>query len=266
MAPGAGGWHSGGPIPAVLPPMRIAVLTDLHANREATEAVLAAVARLAPDRIVLLGDIVGYGPDPVFAVEATERLVADGALCVLGNHDEATVQGPDGMTPHAHDAILWTRRQLSPAHLAFLSRLPLTAELPDLLLAHASAATPAKWPYLRHEKAARDCLAATAAPLVICGHTHAPAIYYALPGREPMRFTPLPQVAAPLSAIRRHVVVVGAVGQPRDGNPAACFALLDTDRSEVTMVRVPYDTQETARKIAAAGLPDWLGLRLQVGR
>ncbi len=123
-----------------------------------------------------------------------------------------------------------------------------------------------KWPYLRHGKAARECLAATTAPLVLCGHTHVPAIHYALPGREPVCFTPLPQVAAPLSAIRRHVVVVGAVGQPRDGNPAACLALLDTDRREVTMIRVPYDTQETARKIAAAGLPDWLGLRLQIGR
>ena len=266
MARRTAGWHSGSPISAVLPPMRIAVLTDLHANREATEAVLAEVARLAPDRIVLLGDIVGYGPDPAFAVEVTERLIADGALCVLGNHDEAAVQGPSGMTPHAHDAIVWTRGQLSPAHLEFLSRLPLTAELPGLLLVHASAAMPGKWSYLRHEKAVGECLAATQAPLVLCGHTHVPAIYYALPGREPVRFTPLAQVAAPLSVIRRHVVVVGAVGQPRDGNPAACFALLDTDRREVTMVRVPYDTQETARKITAAGLPDWLGLRLQVGR
>ncbi len=266
MARRARRWHSKSPIPAVLPPMRLAVLTDLHANREATEAVLATVARLAPDRIVLLGDIVGYGPDPVFAVEAAARLVEDGALCLLGNHDEAAVQGPGGMTPHAHDAIVWTRGQLSPAHLAFLSSLKLTAELPGMLLVHASAAAPERWSYLRHEKAARECLAATQAPLVLCGHTHVPAIYYALPGREPVCFTPLPQVAAPLSAIRRHVVVVGAVGQPRDGNPAACLALVDTDRREVTMIRVPYDTQETARKIAAAGLPDWLGLRLQVGR
>ncbi|KRE17488.1 hypothetical protein ASE63_13655 [Bosea sp. Root381] len=246
--------------------MRIAVLTDLHANREATEAVLAAVERLAPDRIVLLGDLVGYGPDPAFAVEAAERLVADGAICLLGNHDEAAIHGPSGMTPHAHDAILWTREQLSPAHLAFLAKLPLSAELPGMLLVHASARSPAQWPYVTSEKAAAECLAAAAAPLVLCGHTHVPVIYYALPGRMPVSFTPLEHVAAPLSAIRRHVVVVGAVGQPRDGNPAACFALLDTDRAEISMIRVPYDMQETARKIREYGLPDWLALRLQIGR
>lgn len=246
--------------------MRIAVLTDLHANREATDAVLAAVERLAPDRIALLGDLVGYGPDPVFVIETAERLVSDGAICLLGNHDEAAIDGPSGMTPHAHDAILWTRGQLSEAHLAFLGSLPLTAELPGMLLVHASARTPAKWPYITHEKAAAECLAATNASLVLCGHTHVPMIFYARPGRAPVRFQPLPRVAAPLSAIRRHVVVVGAVGQPRDGNPSACFALLDTERAEITMVRVPYDTQETARKVHEHGLPDWLGLRLQIGR
>ncbi|HEV7259437.1 MAG TPA: metallophosphoesterase family protein [Bosea sp. (in: a-proteobacteria)] len=246
--------------------MRIAVLTDLHANREATEAVLKAVDRLAPDRIALLGDIVGYGPDPVFAIETAERLVSDGALCLLGNHDQAAITGPSGMTPHAHDAILWTRTQLSAAHLGFLDALPLSAELPGMLFVHASARTPARWPYVTNEKAAAECLAASDAPLVLCGHTHVPTIYYARSGIEPVRFQPLPHVAAPLSAIRRHVVVVGAVGQPRDGNPAACFALLDTGRAEITMIRVPYDTQETARKIHAYGLPEWLGLRLHIGR
>lgn len=246
--------------------MRIAVLTDLHANREATEAVLATVERLAPDRIALLGDLVGYGPDPGFAIETAERLVSDGAICLLGNHDEAAITGPSGMTPHAHDAILWTRKQLSAAHLAFLGSLPLTAELPGMLFVHASARAPAKWAYVADEKSAGECLAACAAPLVLCGHTHVPMIYYARPGRPPVRFQPFPRVAAPLSAIRRHVVVVGAVGQPRDGNPAACFALLDTERAEITMIRVPYDSQETARKIHECGLADWLGLRLQIGR
>ena len=111
-----------------------------------------------------------------------------------------------------------------------------------------------------------DCLAATEARTVICGHTHLPAVFYARAGREPVAFIPLRNVPAPLSAVHRHVVVVGAVGQPRDGDPAACFALLDTQAREVTMMRVPYDSQDTARKIRAAGLPDWLGLRLQIGR
>ena len=246
--------------------MRIAVLSDIHANREALQAVVEAAERLRPDRLVLLGDLVGYGPDPGFAVEMAQKLAAAGALCVLGNHDEAAVHGPSGMTAHAHEAALWTRTQLSSEQCAFLAALPLTATLAGALFVHASARTPQAWPYVTDERSAGQCLAASEAALIICGHTHQPALFYARPGHEPVRFTPRRNLAAPLSALRRHVVVVGAVGQPRDGDPAACFALLDTERAEVTMVRVPYDTQATARKIAAAGLPEWLGMRLQIGR
>lgn len=246
--------------------MRIAVLSDIHANREAFEAVLEVVRRLAPDRMVLLGDIVGYGPEPGFCVDAARELVAAGALAILGNHDAAAVHGPAGMTPNAHAAALWTRAQLSREQSAFLAELPLTAERDGVLFVHASARDPAAWHYVRDLRSAEACLAATDARTVICGHTHLPAVFYARAGREPVAFTPLRNVPAPLSAAHRHVVVVGAVGQPRDGDPAACFALLDTQAREITMMRVPYDTQETARKIRAAGLPDWLGLRLQIGR
>lgn len=246
--------------------MRIAVLSDIHANREALEAVLESVGRLRPDRLVLLGDLVGYGPDPGFVVDTAAELVAAGALGVLGNHDEAALDGPVGMTAHAHHAALWTQAQLSQAQRAFLSNLPLSVTLGDALFVHASAQMPAAWPYVTDAHAAGQCLSASEAALIVCGHTHLPALFYARPGREPVRFTPRRNLAAPLSALRRHVLVVGAVGQPRDGDPAACFALLDTELAEVTMVRVPYDTQATARKIAAAGLPEWLGMRLQIGR
>lgn len=246
--------------------MRIAILSDIHANREALEAVLESVRRLAPDRLVLLGDLVGYGPDPGFAVDAARELVEGGALCIRGNHDEAAVHGPAGMTPNAYAAALWTAGQLSHEQRAFLADLPLSVESEGVLFVHASARTPGAWPYVEDARAAGQCLAATDARTILCGHTHVPAIFYARDGREPVRFAPLRDVAAPLSAVRRHVVVVGAVGQPRDGDPAACFALLDTGRAEVTMRRVPYDAQATARKISAAGLPEWLGLRLLIGR
>lgn len=246
--------------------MRIAILSDIHANREAFEAVLAAVRRLAPDRLVLLGDMVGYGPEPSFCVDAARELVAAGAIAIRGNHDEAAVHGPSGMTPNAHEAALWTKAQLSAEESAFLRELPLTAELDGVLFVHASARDPAAWHYVRDLRSAEACLAATDAATVVCGHTHLPTIFYARAGREPVAFIPLRNVPAPLFAVHRHVVVVGAVGQPRDGDPAACFALLDTQAREVTMVRVPYDSQDTARKIKAAGLPDWLGLRLQIGR
>lgn len=246
--------------------MRIAVLSDIHANREAFEAVLEAVRELAPDRIVLLGDIVGYGPDPEFCVEKTAELVDRGALCLLGNHDEAIAAGGAGMTPNARTAIEWTRERLRPAHRSFLAGLPLSAEVESLLFVHASADGPSEWHYVKDTDGASRCLAATGAPAVFCGHTHVPAIFYALPGRRPVHFRPLDNVAAPLSALRRHVVVVGAVGQPRDGNPAACFAMVDTEAATVTMIRTPYDHDATAGKIAAKGLPAWLGMRLKIGR
>lgn len=247
--------------------MRIAILSDIHANREAFDAVLEAVhERGSPDELVLLGDLVGYGPDPIYVIEKAAQLMADGALCIMGNHDEAVALNLSNMTENARFAVQWTRKRIAPAHLDFLARLQLSLQSEDRLYVHASAERPGKWPYIRDVDSAERCLSASDARFVFCGHTHIPAIYYALPGRRPMHFQPHDNVAAPLSEMRRHLVIAGAVGQPRDGNPAACFVLVDTQRHEVTMVRVPYDQEETARKIHAAGLPGWLGMRLKIGR
>lgn len=246
--------------------MRIAILSDIHANREAFEAVLEVVRKQAPDQLVLLGDLVGYGPDPVYVVEKAADLAGGGAFCIKGNHDEAAALGRTDMTENARIAIEWTRERLARAHLDFLAQLPLSSRSGDRLYVHASAVRPEKWLYIRDVDAAERCLSSSDARFIFCGHTHIPAIYYALPGSRPVHFRPLDNVGAPLSELRRHLVVVGAVGQPRDGNPAACFALLDTERREVTMVRVPYDHEETARKIQASGLPGWLGMRLKIGR
>ncbi|RAZ92054.1 metallophosphoesterase [Mesorhizobium hawassense] len=246
--------------------MRVAILSDIHANREALDAVLGVVRTQAPDQLVLLGDLVGYGPDPAYVVEKAADLVEGGASCITGNHDEAVVAGRTDMTENARAAMEWTRKRLVAAHFDFLAHLPLSFRSEDRLYVHASAERPEKWLYVRDAEAAERCLSSSDARFIFCGHTHIPAIYYALPERRPIHFSPLGNVAAPLSELRRHLVVVGAVGQPRDGNPAACFALLDTDRHEVTMVRVPYDHAETTRKIEAAGLPAWLGMRLKIGR
>jgi diadenosine tetraphosphatase ApaH/serine/threonine PP2A family protein phosphatase len=246
--------------------MRTAILTDIHANREAAEAVFAAVRRLAPDRLMILGDVVGYGPDPVFAVEAVARLVADGAVCLMGNHDEAVVTGGGGMVRAAEEAIRWTRGRLSPDHLAFLAGLPAAADAQGILFVHASAHQPKTWDYVIDVEDARRCLAATDAPMVLCGHTHIPALFHAPPGQRPIHFRPIDDKPAPLSAHHRHVAVVGAVGQPRDGNPAACFGLLDTAATTLTMLRVPYDHALTARKVLDAGHPERLATRLALGR
>lgn len=246
--------------------MRIAVLADIHANREALEAVREAVAAEAPDVIVIAGDIVGYGPDPAYAVEVAAQYAASGAQVVLGNHDQAVQQEDRGMTRDARDAIHWTRNQLSGEHRAFLAGLPLTATEEDRLYVHASADAPGRWHYVRNAQAAAHSFDATGAHLIICGHTHVPAMFYARVGHPPVAFRPLDDQPAPLIATRRHLVVAGSVGQPRDGKPAACFALIDLEQRCVIMRRVPYDAERTARKVLAAGLPPALAMRLVSGR
>lgn len=246
--------------------MRIAVLADIHANREALDAVREAVATEAPDAIVIAGDIVGYGPDPAYAVEIAAQYAASGAQVVLGNHDQAVQQEDRSMTKAARNAIHWTRGQLSEQHRAFLAGLPLTATEEDRLYVHASADEPGRWHYVQDAQAAGLSFASTGARLIVCGHTHVPAMFYARAGQPPVAFRPLDDQPAPLIATRRHLIVAGSVGQPRDGNPAACFALIDLERRCVTMRRVPYDAETTARKVLAAGLPPALATRLVSGR
>lgn len=246
--------------------MRIAVLSDIHGNREAFEAVLSRVQTLGIDRLAILGDIVGYGPDPEFCVETLARLVEEGAIAVMGNHDESALGRGPRMSENAQVAIEWTRPRLSEAHRAVLGRLPLTATLDDLLFVHASADRPGKWHYVHDADAARQSLDACAARHTFCGHTHVPAHYFASGAGTPGRFFPIGEKPVPLSRVQRFVSVVGAVGQPRDGNGAACFGLLDTVLREWTVMRAPYDCDETFRKIKAAGLPLWLGFRLRIGR
>jgi diadenosine tetraphosphatase ApaH/serine/threonine PP2A family protein phosphatase len=246
--------------------MLTAILTDIHANREAFDAVLKAADTLGAERFVLLGDLVGYGPDPAYAVERTAELAGRGAVVIRGNHDDAVSSGTRGMSEMARKALEWTLPRLTAEHRHFLASLPLTVEDEDRLYVHDSADEPGRWHYVDNVDGAARCLAACTARTVFCGHTHVPVLYYALSGKVPFAFKPLDGVAAPLSPLRRHVAVVGSVGQPRDGNPAACFAMLDTNANTVTMVRVPYDWDRTAAKIEAAGLPGWLGMRLKVGR
>lgn len=246
--------------------MRIALLTDIHANREAFDAVVAAAKRDGVDRFLLLGDLVGYGPDPEYIVEQTSRLVEQGAVALKGNHDEAVSLAKLSMSENARVAMEWTKTRLSAAHRAVLDALPMTHAEDDRLFVHASAFEPPKWHYMNSAAAAAASLGASKARYTFCGHTHLPAHFHSLQDRPPQVFVPIPNVALPLSGLRRSVTVVGAVGQPRDGLSSACYGLLDLKECAVTMRRIPYAAEETLRKIKEYGLPAWLGMRLLVGR
>jgi diadenosine tetraphosphatase ApaH/serine/threonine PP2A family protein phosphatase len=245
--------------------MLIALFSDIQANREAFEACLADAGRHGAERHVFLGDLVGYGADPEWAVERTAQMVADGALVVRGNHDAAAIGGIDSMNPVAQAAIDWTRARLSAAHRAFLGSLPLTAAEDDRLYVHASGCAPEDWIYVLGPREAYQSFRATRQRITFCGHTHIPALFHESAATPPQRHVPADGVPIPLLPQRRWVAVLGAVGQPRDDNPDACYGLFDVTSSRLTYMRVPYDVDLAARKIRAAGLPDALAARLAVG-
>ena len=247
--------------------MRICLLTDIHANREALAACLAHAASIGADRYVFLGDLVGYGADPAWVVDTVAAYCDEGAICVLGNHDEAVLAGPrPGMRPEAATVVQWTRARLGQQHLTFLESLPLQVELDGMLFVHANAWAPRQWGYILSAFEARSSIAATRCRFTFCGHVHEPKLYHMGLDWRAASFTPVAGTPVPLTAQRRWLAIPGSVGQPRDGNPAACWALFDTANRRLTFYRVPYDSAAAAAKIRAAGLPENLGARLELGQ
>jgi diadenosine tetraphosphatase ApaH/serine/threonine PP2A family protein phosphatase len=245
--------------------MRTALLADIHGNREALSACLADARRVGVDRYVFLGDLVGYGPDPAWVVDQVAGMVSEGALAILGNHDAAAISDHNTLNPLARAAVLWTRERLDAAHRAFLASLPLDLNEDDRLFVHASASAPQDWIYMLGPREAFQSFRATAQRLTFCGHTHIPALFNESATTLPHQYVPVDGKPVPLLSQRRWIAVLGAVGQPRDRNPSACYGVLDTGANRLTYVRVPYDVDLTARKVLAAGLPKALALRLRRG-
>ena len=245
--------------------MRIALMADIHANREAFEACLEHALARRVDRFVFLGDCVNYGADPEWVVAELIERVGRGAVALLGNHDAAVSQPPGSMTSPAELALEWTRVQLGAAHRKFLAELPLTHEEGGVLYVHADAAAPARWAYVNDVQDAARSIRSTDCRLTICGHVHKPALYCTSPAFKITAFRPVADVPVPLLAGRRWLAVVGSVGQPRDGNPAAAYSVLDLGENEITTFRVPYDVEKAAAKVRAAGLPERLAERLKWG-
>ncbi|MBX3700524.1 MAG: metallophosphoesterase family protein [Dokdonella sp.] len=247
--------------------MRIGLLADLHANREATEACLLALADAGCTQFAFLGDLVGYGADPGWVVDCVREHVAGGAVAVQGNHD-AAVDGDlePAMNEQARVALQWTRDALDADQRRFLRELPLQVVEEDRLYAHANAFAPGRWAYVYNPLAAGQSLKATPQWLTLLGHVHDQAVYYTGATAQAIHFQPVPGATLPLLPSRRWLAIVGSCGQPRDGNPAAACAWLDTQRRQLGFLRVPYDHERAAQKVIAAGLPAVLAQRLLSGR
>jgi diadenosine tetraphosphatase ApaH/serine/threonine PP2A family protein phosphatase len=247
--------------------MKLALITDIHANREAFQACLDAARRHGAERLALLGDFVGYGADPAWVVREVQALVADGAIAVKGNHDEAVVHGPNPlMVDEARRVITWTRAQLSSEQVQFLSSLPHAAEDLGCLFVHANAHAPRQWGYVLGRADARRSLEATPQHVVFAGHVHEPRLFRLNTHDEMIDLIPAPGSPVTLDGAHRWFALPGSSGQPRDGNPAACYAMFDLKEQALTFHRVPYDHELAAMKIREAGLPARLADRLAHGQ
>ena len=247
--------------------MRIAFISDIHANREAFDACISHARRQGVDRWVFLGDLVGYGADPAYVVDKVRELAGDSGVVIKGNHDVAAASGvADSMNEYATAAVIWTYDELDDDARNYLRTLPMSVEEDDRLYVHSEATRPDEWRYVADAPSAERSLRATEKRLTFCGHIHVPQLYHMAPQKPAVGFKPQNGAPVPLVASRKWLMVQGAVGQPRDHNPAAAYGLLDVKRNEMSYMRVPYDIEGAARKIHAAGLPQLLAARLFIGR
>jgi len=252
--------------------MRIAIVADIHANLAALEAVLRhAEAQRALDRVWCLGDLVGYGPDPGPCIGLLSRYPL---LCLAGNHDWAAIGrlGTEDFNPDAAAAAHWTARQLTAEERSYLEGLPQVAEEGEFTLVHGTLRWPI-WEYLFSQEAAIAHLHRQRTPFSLVGHTHVPMLVEEIPqeagtpkGGSICRFSPLFHGQTIALGERRLIINPGGVGQPRDGDPRASYAVLDTEARTITLHRVEYDIATTQRKMARAGLPAWLIYRLSYGQ
>jgi len=242
--------------------MRIAILSDIHANLHALEATLAAVADEGADAVWCLGDTVGYGPRP----NECCALVADrAALCLAGNHDLAVAGGIpiDEFNGDAAAAIAWTQAELDGAARAFLAGLAPSAVRPGVELFHGSPLDPV-WDYVITEGSAYLSFRATKAPLLLVGHSHV-ALALSFDGRD-LGGGLAPAGADVDLAAGRWLLNPGSVGQPRGGDPRASFLLIDEQAKRATFHRVEYPVAATQAEIRAQGLPAGLAARLAHGQ
>jgi diadenosine tetraphosphatase ApaH/serine/threonine PP2A family protein phosphatase len=238
--------------------MRIAVLSDIHSNLVALDAVLAHLGSV--DAIWQLGDVVGYGPDPDGVVA---RLAEVGAVGVRGNHDAAAVGGSEieWFNPDARAAIEWTRSRISANTRSWLENLPERLVETDYTLVHGSPREPL-WEYITSSPVARANLSFVTTRFALHGHTHLPIVWAEEDGRI---VSIAPGDGSTFTLDGRALLNPGSVGQPRDGIPESSCMVIDSDRDLVTWHRVPYDIETVQAAMRDAGLPSRLVERLSYG-
>ncbi|MEA1996494.1 MAG: metallophosphoesterase family protein [Gemmatimonadota bacterium] len=240
--------------------MRYAIISDIHGNLQALEEVLGLIGRLDVERIVCLGDIVGYGGDPSPCIELVRR---NCCRVIMGNHDAAAVEltSIEFFNPAASAATLWTRDVLTREEKEYLAGLPLKEDFASFEIVHSTPDDPEQWRYLLMEDDAGPLFDCFSRQVLFYGHTHNPLVFR-MDGRGVTRCGALDLT---LESEARYIVNVGSVGQPRDSDPRASFAVFDIDNNKITFHRQPYDIAGAKERILDNGLPGVLAGRLDYG-
>jgi diadenosine tetraphosphatase ApaH/serine/threonine PP2A family protein phosphatase len=240
--------------------MRYAIFGDIHANWEALMTVMGDAQEQECTNFVCVGDVVGYNANPTECLEFVKAL---NCPVVKGNHDEEATQDRtlDELNPLAESALLWTRQQLSNENKQWLRELKLVRQVKDFTIVHATLDSPGSWAYVANRFDAMASFSYQLTPLCFYGHTHAPRIYEKDDTVRCLRDTD--------TTLRRNVkyfINVGSVGQPRDGDWRASYAVYDVEKQTVNIRRLEYDLRTAQQKIRDAGLPTILAERLALGR
>lgn len=246
--------------------MRYLVLTDIHANLEALETCLADARRRGYDRTLLLGDVVGYGADPNAVIDCLQALGP--ITSVRGNHDKVGcgLEPPEGFNTVAKNAALWTLNALTPEHREWIAALPEGPhEVDDFTeICHGSPFD--EDAYIFDELDALRALKASTRPLCLFGHTHYPIVFAQSGNLIDSSGPSASETRIVFEKGRKYLVNPGAIGQPRDGDPRAAYAILDSDHRTIELVRLAYPVEAAQAKVVSAGLPDVLAARLAAGR
>jgi diadenosine tetraphosphatase ApaH/serine/threonine PP2A family protein phosphatase len=246
--------------------MLTAILTDIHANKQALTACLAHAEQHHAEKFAFLGDFVGYGGDPGWVIDTVSHFVKQGAVAVMGNHDHAIINDPGKkMHMEAREVIDWTRGQLNHTQLDFLRTLPMKISRDGILYVHASANVPEAWTYITDVPEAAKSMKASTDRIIFSGHVHMPALYRTADDGKVGTQQPIPGKINLLRPQHQYLVLPGSVGQPRDNNPLACYALYNTASRELVYYRIPYDISGAARRVIEIGLPIVFAMRLVEG-
>lgn len=246
----------------LLKPMKYAIISDIHGNLEALQSVLSDIDKKSVDEMLCLGDVVGYGPNPN---ECVDIIREKAKITLAGNHDYAPLGKIDlsYFNPWARSAVDWTENELNQASKEFLLNLPLKQEMDGFTIVHATPQQPLEWYYITTLEDAIVNFPEFQGQVCFVGHSHVPLIValnqegeYRVVTSNPLKF----------SEKERYIINVGSVGQPRDSDPRAAYAIFDNSKKVYELLRIEYDFAETQRKIRESGLPEYLANRLEKGQ